>query len=157
MQIRGKMKNTIRIRMLLGVTLCAFTLLTESQAAVSDANGKYIGSVKAEWLPDGQKMKLLENFIYEDSKGLLWKAPSGSIVDGASIPRIAWKVVGTPFYGKYRDASVIHDVACEDKKRSWELVHLAFYHAMRASGVSELNSKIMRRFTTLDHAGLRKK
>ncbi len=61
-------------------------------------------------------MKLLYNFTYEDPNGLLWNAPGGSIVDGASIPRIAWKVVGTPFYGKYRDASVIHDVACEDKK-----------------------------------------
>ncbi len=153
MQIRGKMKNIIKIRMLLGVTLCAFTLLTESQAAVSDANGKYIGSVKAEWLPDGHKIKLLENFIYEDSKGLLWKAPSGAIVDGDSIPPIAWKVVGTPFYGKYRDASVIHDVACDDKKRSWELVHLAFYHAMRASGVSKLKAKIM--YAAVYHFGPR--
>ncbi len=91
--------------------------------------------------------KLLDNFTYEDPNGLLWNAPSGSIVDGA------WKVVGTPFYGKYRDASVIHDVACKDKKTSWELVHLAFYNAMIASGVSKLKAKIM--YAAVYHFGPR--
>ena len=146
-----KLKNGVGIGMLLRVTLCAFTLLSESQAAVDEAAngdkeyfGKYFGlPVKAEWLVDGRKMKLSENLIYEDPNSVLWIAPKGVIVDGASIPRIAWRIIGTPFTGKYRVASVIHDVACDEKKRYWKDVHLAFYNAMRASGVSWVLSNIM--------------
>ena len=115
--------------------------------------GKYSGSVKTEWLDDGRQMKLLNNLVYEDPNGLKWKAPKGSIVDGASIPTIAWTLVGSPFSGKYRDASVIHDIACINKKRTWEVVHLAFYYAMRASNVSDLKAKIM--YAAVHHFGPR--
>lgn len=103
--------------------------------------GKYNGSVKTEWLKDGRGMRLLEAFTYVDPKGVEWTAPTGSVVDGASIPQSAWSVVGGPYEGKYRDASVIHDVACSEKLRSWESVHWAFYCAMRASGVDSALAK----------------
>jgi hypothetical protein len=155
MSVKMKLKNSVG--MLLGVTLSAFTLLSQSQAVAANETkenfGKYVGTVKSEWLQDGRKMKLLEDFLYEDPKGLSWKAPSGAIVDGASIPSIAWSVVGTPFYGKYRDASVIHDVACQKKNRNWEDVHLAFYNAMRTSGVSKRKAKIM--YAAVYHFGPR--
>jgi hypothetical protein len=103
--------------------------------ARADNFGRYIGTVQAEWLSDGRRMKLLADFIYVDPSEVQWLAPKGWVVDGASIPRIAWTLVGGPFEGKYRDASVIHDVACDQKAQPWELVHLTFYYGMRASGV----------------------
>ena len=115
--------------------------------------GEYIGSVKAEWLDDGRKMKLLEPFRYVDPKRVEWDAPSGWIIDGASIPRFAWTIIGGPFEGKYRDASVIHDVACDRKERPWEAVHEAFYNAMRASGVEKNKAKIM--YAAVYHFGPR--
>jgi len=105
--------------------------------------GRYIGTVKAEWLGDGRTMRLLETFTYIDPKGLAWIAPAGSEVDGASIPRVAWSVIGGPFEGKYRNASVIHDVACVQKIRPWESVHETFYFAMLASKVDPVKAKIM--------------
>jgi hypothetical protein len=106
--------------------------------------GKYYPiPVKTEWDPDGRSMKLLEDFHYEDPNGMVWIAPKGSKIDGASIPRIAWSVVGGPYSALYRDASIVHDVACREKRKTWEVVHLMFYYAMRASGVDEVLAKIM--------------
>ena len=97
--------------------------------------GKYNGSVKTEWLKDGRKMRLLKSITYIDPKGVEWTAPAGLEVDGASIPQFFWSLVGGPYEGKYRDASVIHDAACFQKLRSWESVHEAFFNAMLASRV----------------------
>ena len=113
--------------------------------------GKFIGTVKTEWLEPDRKMKLLDDFAFIDPNNVTWRAPAGSVVDGASIPPIAWSLIGGPFSGKYREASVIHDVACKEKNQSWESVHEAFWYAMRASGVNELKAKIM--YAAVYHGG----
>lgn len=115
--------------------------------------GRYVGTVQAQWLDDGRKMRLLVPFAYIDPKGLEWQAPAGWIIDGASIPRIAWSLIGGPFEGKYRDASVIHDVGCDQKTKPWESVHEVFYWAMRASGVKRRRAKIM--YAAVYHFGPR--
>lgn len=127
--------------------------MTKETSIANEYFGRYSGSVKAEWLDDGRFMKLLEDFQFEDPNGMTWVAPIGSLVDGASIPVVAWSIVGSPFTGRYRDASVIHDVACQEKMRSWEVVHLAFYYAMRTSRVSPLQAKIM--YAAVHHFGPR--
>ena len=114
---------------------------------------KFSGPVKAEWLEDGRRMKLLETVTFTDPYCRQWTAPSGAIVDGASIPQLAWSIIGGPFEGKYRDASVIHDVACEEKHAPWEYVHLAFYYAMLASDVDPIKAKVM--YAAVYHFGPR--
>jgi hypothetical protein len=115
--------------------------------------GRFIGTVQTEWLPDGRRMRLLSGITFVDPIGTRWDAPRGSVVDGASIPKVAWSVVGGPFEGKYRNASVIHDVACDKKEREWETVHRAFYDAMITSGVSPLRAKLM--YAAVYHFGPR--
>jgi Protein of unknown function (DUF1353) len=105
--------------------------------------GSFSGTVKAEWLDEGRKMKLLEPLTYTDPSGIEWLAPLHSVVDGASIPKFAWSIIGGPFEGKYRKASVIHDVACDQKTRSWESVHEAFLNAMLASDVETILAHVM--------------
>ncbi len=105
--------------------------------------GSFQGQLRTDWLDDGRKMKLVKDFGYTDPGGGRWLAPRGSVVDGASIPRFLWTIVGGPLEGKYRDASVIHDVACVEKTRPADLVHLCFYYAMRATGVGVVQAKIM--------------
>lgn len=117
--------------------------LSLSSPCVAQGNGSFVGKVVAEWLPDGRGMKLIEPFSYLDPRGSRWDAPVGWVVDGASIPQIAWSVIGGPFEGKYRNASVIHDVACDQKSRPWVEVHRAFYTAMLASEVDPIRAKIM--------------
>lgn len=105
--------------------------------------GRFIGKVVAEWLPDGRQMRLIEPFAYESPTAQRWDAPKGSVIDGASIPRAAWSFIGGPFEGRYREASVIHDVACKVQDRPWQDTHLAFYTAMQANGVSPRMAKLM--------------
>ena len=97
--------------------------------------GHYEGEPVTKWNPDGRTMTLLTELRYTDPHGEVWVAPIGSVVDGASIPRYLWSVMGGPFEGRYRNASVLHDVAYGERKRPWQDCDRMFYYAMRCSGV----------------------
>lgn len=131
----------------------ALAALMVALAPAPNDFGHFIGTVKAEWLDDGRKMKLLEPFTYQDQNGLKWPAPRDSVVDGASIPRVFWAYVGGPFEGKYRNASVTHDVECQTKQHRWKDVHRMFYNACRCGGVGAVKAKIM--FAAVYHFGPR--
>ena len=105
--------------------------------------GFYDGEPVTKWNPDGRTMTLLTELRYTDPKGNVWVAPIGSVVDGASLPRYLWSIMGGPFEGQYRNASVLHDVAYGDKKRPWQDCDRMFYFAMRCSGVSAVEAKTM--------------
>lgn len=105
--------------------------------------GRFIGTVVAEWDPNGRDMKLTKDFGYVDPTERIWLAPANAVVNGASIPRPFWTLIGGPFEGKYRNASVVHDVACVEKSRPHAEVHRAFYDACRCGGVDERMSRIL--------------
>ncbi len=50
--------------------------------------GYYSGQVEARWENDGRHMTLLSELRYTDPEGVLWIAPAGSVVDGASARRV---------------------------------------------------------------------
>jgi Protein of unknown function (DUF1353) len=105
--------------------------------------GHFTGEPVTKWNPDGRTMTLLTELRYTDPNGEVWVAPVGSQVDGASIPRYLWSIMGGPFEGKYRNASVLHDVAYGERKRPWQDCDRMFYNAMRCSGVSVTEAKTM--------------
>lgn len=105
--------------------------------------GYFSGPIETRWENDGVTMVLLNELRYTDPYGEVWVAPAGSRVDGASIPRPFWSLIGSPFSGKYRNASVLHDVAYEQQNRPWEEVDRMFYNAMRCSGVGAVTAKTM--------------
>lgn len=88
-------------------------------------------------------MTLTNELRYTDPEGVIWIAPAGSVVDGASIPRALWSFMGGPFEGKYRNASVLHDVSYDQHTRPWQQCDHMFYNAMRCSGVSASEAKTM--------------
>jgi len=105
--------------------------------------GYYSGEPVTRWNPDGRTMTLLSELRYTDPQGVVWSAPAESQVDGASIPRSLWSIMGGPFEGKYRNASVLHDVAYGQHNRPWQDCDRMFYNAMRCSGVSAVEAKTM--------------
>jgi hypothetical protein len=105
--------------------------------------GKFEGRTAITFLPDGRRVKTIEPFSFIDPRSLRWDVPAGAIVDGASIPRVLWTLIGGPWEGKYRDASVIHDWYCDLRSRSWESTHIAFYEAMCASNVPAKMAKLL--------------
>lgn len=105
---------------------------------------QFIGTVKVEWVPGNKRdMRLLEDFVFLDSDGREWRAKKGSIINGASIPRFFWRVIGSPFIGLYREPSVIHDVYCDSKSRPAQDVHDCFLEMMEVNGVSDKKSATM--------------
>src|SRR5260370_8624511 len=88
-------------------------------------------------------MTLVSQLRYSDPQGVVWIAPAGSVVAGGSIPRSLWSLMGGPFEGKYRNASVLHDVAYDQHNRRWQVCDRMFYDAMRCSGVSAVEAGTM--------------
>jgi hypothetical protein len=105
--------------------------------------GHYSGYVEARWENDGRNMTLLSELRYTDPDGVVWIAPAGSVVDGASIPRSLWSLIGGPFEGKYRNASVLHDVSYDQHTRPWQECDRMFYNAMRCSGAGAVEAGTM--------------
>lgn len=116
---------------------------SKAKPARASGWGRFSGPIETRWENDGVTMVLLNELRYTDPYGEVWVAPAGSRVDGASIPRAFWSLIGGPFDGKYRNASVLHDVAYDEQNRSPQDVDLMFYNAMRASGVGAVTAKTM--------------
>jgi hypothetical protein len=129
---------------LLLLALCLTSCLPKEATLLPGQPGRYEGVVQAQWLDDGRQMKLLEKFAYVDGDGKRWEAKKDAVIDGASIPRALWWA-GGPYEGKYRDASVVHDVYCDElpKTAEWQAVHRMFYQAMLASGVEKARALVM--------------
>jgi len=114
------------------------------------SHGRFSGDPVAVWqTEDGvedRNMKLLHDFFFVDPSSKKWLAPAGSVVDGASIPRSLWTVVGSPYTGDYRRASVVHDVACVEAggdTRKRRAADRMFFHACRAGGCTIWQSTIL--------------
>ena len=95
----------------------------------------FSGTIITEWLDNGRDMRIVKEVKYIDPYGIEWIAPVDAIINGASIPQPLWSAVGSPFVGKYRRASVFHDVACTEQTRPSMQVHKMFYNAMIEDGV----------------------
>ena len=115
----------------------------KAKVARASGWGHFSGQVETRWENDGVTMVLLNELRYTDPYGQVWVAPAGSRVNGASIPRAFWSIIGGPFEGKYRNASVLHDVAYEEQKVSPQEADLMFYNAMRCAGVGATKAKTM--------------
>lgn len=105
--------------------------------------GKFPRPPVVELLDNGRQLRLLEDFAYIDPHGTVWSAPKDAIVDGASIPRVFWTFTGGPLEGQFRNASIVHDVACDRMAVPSEKVHQMFYEACRCGGVPENEASLL--------------
>ena len=131
----------------------ALRLADGAPSRMTSEFGYFDGMVDARFITPAREIELLADFAYVDAMSYRWLAPKGSIVDGASIPRIFWSLIGSPFTGFYRNASVVHDVACERRSEAWQRVHRMYYQACRCGGVGELAAKVQ--FAAVYHFGPR--
>lgn len=112
--------------------------------AVAESFGAFEGGDPlVQLLGDGRKVRLLSDLGYSGPDGTHWPVPAGITVDGASIPWPFWSLIGGPFEGRYRNASIVHDHYCVAKTRGWRATHRMFHDAMRCSGVAAVKAKIM--------------
>ena len=95
-------------------------------------------------IPGGRKVRLVESFSYYVGKtdyltdhGIVITVPVGFVSDGASIPRFAWPIIGSPLTGKYRAAAIIHDYCYFMQMFSREISDKIFLEAMKVLKVSK--------------------
>jgi hypothetical protein len=131
------------MRLVLSFVLAGCACFVSAYGVLADNNGKFVGRVVTKWESDGRNMTVMEPFQFIDAHARKWSVPRGTSVDGASIPQVFWSLIGGPFEGKYRNASVIHDYYCQIRNRRWQDVHAAFYEAMLASGVEQGKALVM--------------
>jgi endonuclease G len=106
--------------------------------------GRYTGlPPQVALLDDGRVARLLAPISFVRTDQSEWPVPAGAELDGASIPRAFWTLIGGPFEGRYRNASIVHDHFCVIKTRPWRDTHRMFHDAMRCSEVSRAKAKIM--------------
>lgn len=60
---------------------------------------------------DGKRFTLAADLAVSLDRETMLLAPAGMVTDGASIPRLFWRLVGSPWTGRYRRSAVIHDAA----------------------------------------------
>ena len=100
--------------------------------------------VAAVWsnCPPFRDMRLTHPLVFVDKHSVPWAAMPGRIINGASIPWFFRRLF--PCYiGSYRRASVLHDVACEDKDRpSWQ-VHRMFHEVMIYDGTGPVKAWLL--------------
>lgn len=83
--------------------------------------GEFQGPVRTEWLRErggDRRMLLTQDVAFARASGDVVTARAGLVLDGASIPRALWALVGSPFTGDYRDGAVIHDWLCQRRAAS---------------------------------------
>lgn len=145
--LSGRLASTL-LGFVLGVVLIVLAaaagwldaILSKSE---SKSWGQFVGKPDGRLLEDGRTVQLLADFAYLDPHQELWSAKRGSVVDGASIPRAFWTVTGGPLDGKYRNASIVHDVYCVSRTNPSDDVHNMFYEACRCGGVPEAQAKTL--------------
>ena len=84
---------------------------------------------------------------YKKQKQYSFVIPKGYCFDGASIPRIFWRVVGSNTDNKFLIAALIHDVLCEnhnyiDNDRNFSTK--VFNALLESSGVKPLKRFLMK-------------
>ncbi len=99
-----------------------------------------------ELLDGGRKVRLFKEYIWYDKNDQYWVAYEGLICDGASIPRIAWSIIGSPFTGLYRNAAILHDAYySRPSGRSRKATDKMFYEKMIEDGIHIFKAKLMYR------------
>ena len=134
---------TRKLSLQISIGIALFAGLAAISTGRGEERGRFVGQVVTEWLADGRSMRLLQPFEYVGPDGKRWPVPTGVLVDGASIPKVFWSLIGAPFSGQYRNASVIHDYYCDNRMRPYQEVHRVFYAAMLTSGVGENRAWLM--------------
>jgi len=106
--------------------------------------GRFEGiPAKVELSTEDRSGTLLEAIAYTSEAGDAWPVPAGAWLDGASIPRAFWTIIGDPYGPGYREPSIVHDHYCIIRTRAWRDTHRMFHEAMLCRDVGSLKARVM--------------
>ena len=82
-----------------------------------------------------QKWKLLED-VQVSSLGYCINVQEGFVSDMASIPKLFWNLIGSPFTGRYTEAALVHDALYASEALPRKEADGVFLELMAQAGVS---------------------
>lgn len=100
----------------------------------------YIHTRKLVYAPDD--LRELTDDLTAIWSGWQIRVKSGFVTDGASIPRIAWRVIDHP-WAKFLPAAVIHDALYQSEHFERETADRCFRDLMECLGVGSLKRTAM--------------
>ena len=80
---------------------------------------------------------------YTTKKGVTHTVPVGFTTDGASIPKIFWSWIGSPFTGLYRLPSLVHDYLYYTQTTKRSYADKVFLEGMEDKKVSFWKRRMM--------------
>ena len=98
-----------------------------------------MGSFKGECAVKEHSAYLVEttkDLSYTTKKGITHTVLAGFVTDGASIPKILWSFIGSPFTGLYKKPSLIHDKLYETQKVTRSYADKVFLEGRKDEGVA---------------------
>lgn len=96
--------------------------------------------IRVEILPDGRRVRLIEQFSVNTSIGEII-VPKGFVTDFASVPRFFWRII--PPWGRYSPAAVVHDYLYYIGDFGKRRADLVFLELMKRLGVSYWKRRVM--------------
>ena len=87
---------------------------------------------------DGRNFVLVEPLVYVTAAGEIITAPPGTTTDGASTPRILWRVI--PPFGPYWPAAVLHDYLYRSSQKPKAECDSILLEAMLWLGVEQVEA-----------------
>lgn len=102
----------------------------------------HLPQVYTRTLEGGEQWQVTKTFYHEIGNFRII-VPQSFVFDFASIPRIAWTIIGSPATGKHRIPALIHDWLYASEMFERSICDEVFYMLLRQYGVSWLKSKAM--------------
>jgi len=95
-----------------------------------------IDFVKHCWSAGSLIVRTTNNVEFQSDRFGDIEIPSGTLSDGASVPRMFWPIF-SPFDGDYFDSAVLHDMIYRDRATKFTRAEadLIFLEAMKSLGV----------------------
>ena len=97
------------------------------------------------WLNDHRQMVVVYDYGWTDATGNVWWCKRGDVIDGASIPRFLWSMLGGPYSGLHRVATALHDSAYIAKVGTRKQADQMMLEKMLADGVGVVKARLMYR------------
>lgn len=108
-------------------------------------------SVSAQRLVEGDVLKVIPNpqtRMYKVAESVSRNGitvPAGFEYDGASIPRAAWSIIGSPFAPEFMTAAVFHDWLYYTHTLNREDADQVLYDLLRENGVGAVKAGVIHR------------
>jgi hypothetical protein len=107
--------------------------------------GTFEGRVVAEWSDDPffPTLRLKEELLFRQTGGDTWVVPAEATVDGRSMPKLFFSLIGDPWTSGFLKSAVTYDYAVKAKARRWKDAQRMFVEGAVVEGVHTIDAKAM--------------